>query len=331
MAAAGVKTQIGRESRAQYGEKHAGVIYTKERHKEPGQRGFPKDADEGTSEHPLQQPRHRRDRRRPAKRRGRRLGDGLQLPPHPHPRSGEPNHGGEARELRPRHRQGGERRRFRAESAEQQGRVERRSPHRPAERISRRRLGHARGAFPATTSTPCSCACGGCKTIPTRRSERKQFAGYGLAADEFPDNDHAPYEIYVREARRLVGRYVFKEQDNVIAEGIARTPIHADSIAITDWPVDSVACLPRKVPGGNRTASSSSAKNRAPRRCPIAACCQRKSTTCSCPSRSPRLARRLGRDPSRTRLDADRRKRRFRRRAGGEGPDDTCRARSRHA
>lgn len=42
MAAAGVETQIGRESRAQYGEKHAGVIYTQERHKGPGQRGFPK-------------------------------------------------------------------------------------------------------------------------------------------------------------------------------------------------------------------------------------------------------------------------------------------------
>ncbi|MBL9130849.1 MAG: FAD-dependent oxidoreductase, partial [Verrucomicrobiaceae bacterium] len=37
----------------------------------------------------------------------------------------------------------------------------------------------------------------------------------------------------------------------VIAEGIPRTPIHADSIAMTDWPVDSVACLPRKAPGGN--------------------------------------------------------------------------------
>jgi hypothetical protein len=81
--------------------------------------------------------------------------------------------------------------------------------------------------------------------------DRKQFENYGLAADEFPDNNHAPYEIYVREARRLVGRYVFKEQDNVIAEGIARTPIHSDSIAMTDWPVDSVACLPRKAPGGN--------------------------------------------------------------------------------
>ncbi|OHE76819.1 MAG: hypothetical protein A2107_02710 [Verrucomicrobia bacterium GWF2_62_7] len=27
--------------------------------------------------------------------------------------------------------------------------------------------------------------------------------------------------------------------------------MHPDSIAITDWPVDSVACTPRKAPGGN--------------------------------------------------------------------------------
>ena len=81
--------------------------------------------------------------------------------------------------------------------------------------------------------------------------EREAFAGYGLAADEFRDNRNVPYEIYVREARRLVGRHVFKEQDNLVAEGIARTPVHADSIAMTDWPMDSVACLPRSVPGSN--------------------------------------------------------------------------------
>jgi hypothetical protein len=76
---------------------------------------------------------------------------------------------------------------------------------------------------------------------------RQAFAGYGLAADEFIDNNHIPYEIYVREARRLVGRAVFTEHDNLVPEGLARTPVHADSIAITDWPVDSVACLPRSV------------------------------------------------------------------------------------
>ena len=81
------------------------------------------------------------------------------------------------------------------------------------------------------------------------KGERAKFQDYGLAKDEFPDNGHVPYEIYVREARRLVGRYVFKEQDNLPAEGIERTPIHADSIAMTDWPVDSVACTDRSVKG----------------------------------------------------------------------------------
>jgi len=83
------------------------------------------------------------------------------------------------------------------------------------------------------------------------KSERRKFTGYGLAADEFTDNYHVPYEIYVREARRILGRHVFTEHDNKVAEGIARTPVHPDSIAITDWPVDSVACLPRSAESGH--------------------------------------------------------------------------------
>jgi hypothetical protein len=42
---------------------------------------------------------------------------------------------------------------------------------------------------------------------------------------------------------------VFIEQDNVVPEGLGRTPIHIDSVAVTDWPVDSVACLNRTVKG----------------------------------------------------------------------------------
>ncbi|HWA99053.1 MAG TPA: FAD-dependent oxidoreductase, partial [Pirellulales bacterium] len=60
--------------------------------------------------------------------------------------------------------------------------------------------------------------------------------------DEFADNGHVPYEMYVREARRIVGRHVFNEQDNSLAEGFARTPVHADSVAVTDWYMDSHAC-----------------------------------------------------------------------------------------
>ena len=78
---------------------------------------------------------------------------------------------------------------------------------------------------------------------------RAKFREWGLAEDEFPDHDHIPYEMYVREARRLVGRHVFKEQDNSLAPGLARTPIMPDSIAITDWYMDSHSCTKESRPG----------------------------------------------------------------------------------
>jgi hypothetical protein len=77
-------------------------------------------------------------------------------------------------------------------------------------------------------------------------------AGYrriGLPLDEYTDNDNLPYELYVREARRIVGRYVFTEHDNMAAPGQTRTPIHADSIAFTDWSMDSHDCTTDRRPG----------------------------------------------------------------------------------
>jgi 2-polyprenyl-6-methoxyphenol hydroxylase-like FAD-dependent oxidoreductase len=149
MAAAGVKTQIGRESRAQYGEKHAGVIYTQERHKEPGQRGFPKAADEGTLN---------------IRYNSHATADIVEGP-----QSGEADGSVMAYNYRlvltrdPANRimvtkpanydvaiaKASRWRWIRAESAEQEGRLEWRTPHRPAERVSRRRLAHARGHFKA--------------------------------------------------------------------------------------------------------------------------------------------------------------------------------------
>jgi len=251
MAAAGVETRIGRESREQHGERHAGVIYTKERHKEPGQRGFPKAADEGTLN--LRYNSHA-------------TGDIVEGP-----QSGESDGSVMAYNYRLILTRDPANKVMVTKPANYDSEIAKQAasggfvPDLPNNKVAwngGRLIGPQNGYPGGDWPTREAISKRYLDAMLMRlwwlqndpeapESERKKFAGYGLAADEFPDNDHVPYEIYVREARRLVGRYVFKEQDNVVAEGIARTPIHPDSVAMTDWPVDSVACLPRKAEGGN--------------------------------------------------------------------------------
>ncbi len=71
---------------------------------------------------------------------------------------------------------------------------------------------------------------------------RDRWSQYGLAADEFAENSSRPYELYVREGRRIMGRALLTEHDTRPAEGYERAPIHADSIGVTEWYVDIHVC-----------------------------------------------------------------------------------------
>lgn len=76
--------------------------------------------------------------------------------------------------------------------------------------------------------------------IPAEK--REEFRQWGLPKDEFTDNGHLPYEMYVREARRIVGRHVLTENDLSPVEGKMRPRCFEDSIAFTDWYMDSHSC-----------------------------------------------------------------------------------------
>jgi len=68
---------------------------------------------------------------------------------------------------------------------------------------------------------------------------------YQLPRDEFPDNGHFPWQLYVREGRRLKGCYVLTQQD------VTQTPHavqHPDVIAMGEFPIDSFPTR-KKQPG----------------------------------------------------------------------------------
>ena len=61
---------------------------------------------------------------------------------------------------------------------------------------------------------------------------REDARTWGLPKDEFADNGHFPFQLYIREARRMVGRYVLKEQD------LTQDRWKADGIATGGYGVD---------------------------------------------------------------------------------------------
>lgn len=60
---------------------------------------------------------------------------------------------------------------------------------------------------------------------------RTEMATWGLAKDEFTDNGNWPHQIYVREARRMIGEYVTTENDVLLKREVPK-PVGMGSYAM---------------------------------------------------------------------------------------------------
>lgn len=64
---------------------------------------------------------------------------------------------------------------------------------------------------------------------------RNEARTWGWCRDEFIETGHLPPQLYVREARRMVGRHVFIQRDSEHAPGDARALLHRDAVAMGDY------------------------------------------------------------------------------------------------
>lgn len=83
-------------------------------------------------------------------------------------------------------------------------------------------------------------------------SDRERAREYGLAKDEFTDNNHFPFQFYVREARRIIGEYTLTERDLTHAPESFRAPVHADAVSAGEFPIDAFPT--RKYEKGHESA-----------------------------------------------------------------------------
>jgi hypothetical protein len=70
-------------------------------------------------------------------------------------------------------------------------------------------------------------------------AHRALARAYHLPRDEFADTGHFPFQLYIREGRRLEAEYVLTEHDVADTGPAARTGRHDDAIALGEFPIDS--------------------------------------------------------------------------------------------
>ncbi|MCX6889470.1 MAG: FAD-dependent oxidoreductase [Verrucomicrobia bacterium] len=73
---------------------------------------------------------------------------------------------------------------------------------------------------------------------------RATMAELGLCRDEFPDTGHWSPQLYVREGRRMDGRYTLTQKD------VLEQPLKDDPIAVSSFPIDSHDCRRIALPDG---------------------------------------------------------------------------------
>jgi hypothetical protein len=64
---------------------------------------------------------------------------------------------------------------------------------------------------------------------------REEARTWGWCRDEFLENAHLPEQLYVREARRMIGRYIYTQGDVAAVPGDVRGPLHRQAIAVGDY------------------------------------------------------------------------------------------------
>ncbi len=73
---------------------------------------------------------------------------------------------------------------------------------------------------------------------------RATMAELGLCRDEFPETGHWSPQLYVREGRRMDGRYMLTQKD------VLEDPRKDDAVAVSSFPIDSHDCRRIALPDG---------------------------------------------------------------------------------
>jgi len=76
---------------------------------------------------------------------------------------------------------------------------------------------------------------------------RTELEGWGWCADEYADNGNFPRQVYVREGRRMKGKYIFTTHDALeTATANGTLIVHKDSITASHYALDSHAARKRE-------------------------------------------------------------------------------------